>query len=208
MTHHSFLKILASLLLSVGILLLVTSCAEDEPNKNPPTGVDYDETRLADYLAPVTYEGLIVRCQSPQETKSEAILRTLLAAATVKAYPEGSVEYYEGQLRAEYRYLAEREELTYEALLEIRGITEDDLHKEAKAMVKSDLVLLYIRKHADISLSEAEKTAFYDRYADRYVERFGYDRAYVDTHLREEIFDSMLFDKTMEYLLLHNEVTE
>ena len=31
-------------------------------------------------------------------------------------------------------------------------------------------------------------------------------RAYVDERLRDEVYDSMLFDKTVEYLVLHNEV--
>ena len=60
---------------------------------------------------------------------------------------------------------------------------------------------------AGIVLSESERIAHYDRYADRYVEKYGFDRAYVDEKLRDEVYDSMLFDKTMEYLLLHNEVT-
>lgn len=206
MKRKLILSIVAILLL-LGMLPTAMSCSPEQPEAEESGElVPYDEARLHEYLAPVRYQGLTVSFDETAETKGEAIFRAVLNGAEVKEYPSEQTAYYEAQIRAEYRYLAQREELSYEDLLEIRGMTEESIRAEAKAMVKSDLVFLYITKDADIALSEAEKTEHYDRYADKYVEQYGFDRAYVDGYLREEIYEAMLFDKTMEYLILHNEV--
>ena len=192
------------LLVLAGILLLALFSCADEP---APQWVDYDGERLSDYLSPVVYQGLRVTLTDASETRGAAIFRAVLSGAEVIEYPEEQVAYYAEQIRAEYRYLAEREDMSYEELLALRGITEQTIEVEAKEMVKRDLCLLYIQRDAAITLSEEERQAHYDRYARVYVEQYGYDRAYVDANLQEEIRDSMLFDKTMEYLILHNEVT-
>ncbi len=204
MTVKRMLKTGAALLLAAAALLSFSSCAKEEVVASRPS---YDGTRLSEYLDPVAYEGLTVAV-AEGESKSEAIWRAVLLGASVKEYPAEQVAYYREQLRLEYEYLADREGVRYEDLLALRGVTEEDLSEEARAMVKSDLVFLWILSDAGIALSDAEVSAHYDRYADRYVERYGYDRAYVDGYLREQVLESMLFDKTMEYLILHNTLQE
>ena len=44
----------------------------------------------------------------------------------------------------------------------------------------------------------------FDRYANQYAESYGYEVDYVAEHLSHLVHDSMLYDKTMEYLILHN----
>ncbi len=194
-------------LLLIGLTLSAASCAPDESSDDEAESIPYDEERLDEYLTSVTYRGLRVLFDEKTETKGEAVWRAVLERAQVSEYPHGQTAYYEAQIRAEYRYLADREDMTYEEMLSFRGMTEEAIEAQAKDMVKSDLVFLYIVRDAGIALSETERTELYDRYADKYVERYGFDRAYVDERLREEVFDSMLFDKTMEYLIIHNEVT-
>lgn len=189
------------------LLFAAASCAKQESPDEAVESVPYDEARLDEYLSSVTYRDLTVLFDEKKETKGEAVWRTVLGSATVREYPAEQTAYYAAQIRAEYRYLAERENMTYEEMLALRGMSEASIEAEARAMVKSDLVFLYIVNDADIRLSGEEKTGLYDRYADKYVDRYGYDRTYVDANLREEVYESMLYDKTMEYLILHNEVT-
>ncbi len=203
MTIKQFLKTGAVLLAAALLALFLLSCAEEEPASRAP----YDEERMSDYLCPVTYKDLTVTV-SENESRGGAVWRAVLSGVTVREYPEEQVAYYREQIQRQYEYLADREDMKYEDLLSLRGMTEEAMLEKARDMVKSDLVFLWVARDAGISLSEAEKSVHYDRYADKYVERHGYDRAYVDANLREEVYASMLFDKTMEYLILHNSLQE
>ena len=198
-------RMVAALLL-ISLLLMGAACAKDEPDGTESEELSYDGVEPRDCLSSVTYLGLSVSYDGATESKGEAIWQAVLDGAVVREYPEAPVAYYVSQIRAEYRYLANREGLTLEELLSLRGMSEETVRAEAEEMVKSDLVFLYIVEDAEITLSESERTEHYDRYADRYVEKYGFDRAYVDERLRDEVYDSMLFDKTVEYLVLHNEV--
>ncbi len=195
-----------ALFLLVGATLLC-ACSREEPDlgESGAQSVPYDEDRLSEYLRPFPYRDLTVTVEGENEPRGEAVMRRILADAEVIAYPEEQVNYYADQLRAEYRYQAKRGDMSYEELLSLRGITEEAIGDQARQMVKSDLVCLYIRRDAGIGLTEAEKTAHYDRYADKYVSDYGYDRAYVDQNMKDEIYESMLYDKTVEYLILHND---
>ena len=199
-------RILLALLL-LSLLLMGAACSENEPEETDALELSYEGVKPRDCLSSVSYLGLTVSYDATKGTRSEALWQAVLDGAVVREYPEGAVAYYVSQIRAEYRYLADREGLTVEELLSLRGMSEETVKEEAAAMVKSDLVFLYIVEDAGIVLSESERIAHYDRYADRYVEKYGFDRAYVDERLRDEVYDSMLFDKTVEYLLLRNEVT-
>ena len=206
MKRNWMVRMLAALLL-VSLGLMGAACSKDEPEGTDVSELSYEGVNPGDYLSSVTYLGLTVAYDATKGTRSETLWQAVVDGATVREYPEQAVAYYVSQIRAEYRYLADREGLKLEELLSLRGMSEETVRAEAAAMVKSDLVFLYVVEDAGIVLSESERIAHYDRYADRYVEKYGFDRAYVDEKLRDEVYDSMLFDKTMEYLLLHNEVT-
>ena len=201
-----FAKIAACLCLGV---CLFCGCAarEESPPETNEERQSIDPATLSDYLAPVTYRGRTVTMKSESASRGEAVWQSILSDAQVLAYPEEQVSYYETQLRAEVRYLAEREDMSYEDMLTLRGLSEEKITEEARRLVKSDLVLLYIVTDGGIALTEADKTAHFDRYAQKYAEDYGYERAYAEEHLRDEIYESMLFDKTMEYLILHNSFT-
>lgn len=201
-------KILCGVLLSCVLLFGCakpdgTDGAESEPDVQSEP---YDTEHLGDYLEALTYRGMQIPLSEANESHGEAVWRYLTEQATVTEYPSRQLSYYEAQLRAQYRYLAEREQMSYEELLSLRGMTEDSLTEEAKRLVKSDLVYWYVVTDAGISLSEEEKTTLYDRYADRYAQEYGYDRSYLDTHMKDLIFDAMLYDKTTEFLVLNNSV--
>ena len=50
----------------------------------------------------------------------------------------------------------------------------------------------------------AKKTELYGKYVEHFAELYGYDKTYVSEKLTEQIYDAMLYDKTMEYLLKNN----
>lgn len=84
------------------------------------------------------------------------------------------------------------------------GVSEESIRTEARDMVKGDLVYRYIVADAGIVLTEEEKATLFERYARQYAESYGYEVGYVTEKLSHLVYDSMLYDKTMEYLMLHN----
>ena len=93
---------------------------------------------------------------------------------------------------------------SYEKTLEFFKVSEETILAEAREIVKGDLAFRYIVKDASISLSEEEKAAQLDRYAQKFAEDYGYTKEYVLEHQKELIYDAMLYDKTMEYLIVNN----
>ena len=80
--------------------------------------------------------------------------------------------------------------------------------EEAKALTKSDLVYSVIVKLEGIRVTEDEKERLFDRYVDKYVSVYGYSADYVKKNLSSEIYSSMLYDKTTEFLLTNNNVKD
>ena len=190
------------LLLACALLGCLPSCQkESEPSQE---GVSYDEARLDEYIKPFAYTDLTVSLSSADALKSEAVWEVLLRSAEVISYPEDAVEYYAEQRRDTYRYYAEKNDWSYEQALEFFGASEESILAEAREMVKGDLVYRYIVKDAGITLSEDEKAAQLDRYVQKFSEDYGYSEDYVTEKMTDLIYDAMLYDKTMEYLIVKN----
>jgi hypothetical protein len=117
------------------------------------------------------------------------------------------MDYYARQEREAVSYYAKQKGLTDEEAMAELGLTEDGILENARAMVKSDLVYEYIRKDAAIELTDKEKRDLFDRYVGRIAAQQGYDEDDVRENMEALVFDAMLYDKTMEYLILHNTFT-
>lgn len=166
---------------------------------------EYDVDNIGSYIKPFEYTELTVYAEFG-ETRQEALWKNIVESADITVYPEAQVEYYVAQERAKYRYYAKRDGIEYEALLEALGVTESSMTERAKALVKGDLVLEYIIKDAKITLSEEEKRTHADKYATKLTEVYGYDKDYIKSNMKEQMYDAMLSDKAMEFLLLNNTV--
>ena len=194
-----------ALLLLALVATLATALLSCQKEKEQTTErVTYNDTKLDEYIAPFVYEGLTVTLSDADALKSEAIWTKLLSEAEILSYPEDAVEYYAEQRRDTYRYYAEKNHWSYEQALEFFGVTEEAILTEAREMVKGDLVYRYIVKDADITLSKDEKSAQWNRYVKKFAEDYGYTEDYVEENMQDLIYDSMLYDKTMEYLIVNN----
>ena len=193
-----FLLCLA-LLLALGLV----SCTKEEKAK-PSGGIRYDDARLSEYIAPFAYEGLRVELSSAEALKSEAVWELILSQVEILSYPEDAVTYYAEQIRGTYRYYAKENDWSYERTLEFFGRSEESILSEAREMVRGDLAYRYIVKDAGISLTEADKSAQLDRYVAKFAADYGYTEDYVREEMLELVYDSMLYDKTMEHLIVKN----
>lgn len=199
--------ILAALCLSVALFSCKKNDTEADTDTEAEYGTmpEYSQGAIGAYVKPFEYTGLTVFAKTG-ETRSQALWNSILNSVEIIEYPTEQVEYYVSQERAKYRYYARRDGMEYEELLEALGVTEESMYENARALVKDDLALLYIINDAGVTLSDGEVAAHTDKYAERLSEIYGYDAEYIKQNMSEQIYDAMLSDKTMEFLLSKNTV--
>lgn len=196
------MSILLALLILIGSL---ASCTYGSGSAT--TGERIDFTRLSAeelcaYVEIGQYKGLEIALGD--RTKGEAVWEELEESSQMKLYPEEHVYYYVTQIRAEYRYHAEKAGVSYEEMLKSMSVDEGDILKEAKELTKSDVLYALVLKLESIALTEEEKQELFDRYVEKYVSEYGYTKEYVEENMSEEIYGSMLYDKTTEFLIINN----
>lgn len=198
--------------LLVGVLFLclltgaLVACGQREESQGTeaPTAMDYDAVEdWSLYVSIEGYTGLEIR-QQGETPKGEILWKELLSRVKILAYPEEQVRYYEAQKKATYSYYGEQRGWSLEETMEKLGVTEAQITAEARELVKEDLLYRYIVSDAGITLTEEEKATHFDRYAEQYAQTYGYELSYVKEHMAEPLYDTMLYDKTMEYLILNN----
>jgi FKBP-type peptidyl-prolyl cis-trans isomerase (trigger factor) len=115
------------------------------------------------------------------------------------------VRYYELQKKAEYEYYAEQLGIKYKDVLEKLSTSEDKMRAEAERMAIDDVLFELIKRTENITLEESDKTDYLDRYVEKYVNDYGYEEEYVRKNLLGEVYDSMLYDKVCEFLIMNND---
>ncbi len=203
-------KISSALLVCLLLMSFFAACKEKgedtDIEQDSFTGMpEYDAENISAYIEPFTYTGLTVEADDVEQGVKK-LLEQITASAEIIEYPEAQVAYYTEQERAKYRYFSKRDGIEYEELLEALGVTEASMVQTAREYVKKDLVLEYIAKDANIFLTEAEKEAHADRYAERLVSVYGKDKEYIKANMQKQLYDTMESDKIMEYLRVNNTV--
>lgn len=214
MKSSNLIKIFALFLLMCVICISIfTGCKNDDvtvddENKNDSENtqavLDYSQINVEDYIGAVNYKGLELTIDTPDASKELVLWQVILEDAQIVAYPESAVQYYFEQTKDYYMFIVNNDPEAYELLLASRNMTEEDLVAEARELVKKDLVYLYIVEKEGISITEDEKQSLFDKYAAAYVSEYGYTLEYVKANMTELIYESMLYDKTMEFLILSN----
>ena len=214
MKSSNLIKIIALFLLICSLCLSIfAGCkkddvAVDDGNKNDPNDtkavLDYSQINIDDYVKSVAYKGLTLTLDGESVSKEAAIWEAILGTAVVEDYPEDAVNYYFTQTKDYYMFIANNDIEAYELLLSSRNMTEEDMVADARELVKKDLVYLYITQKEGITVSDEEKAQLFDRYVTAYVSEYGYTIEYVKANMIELIYESMLYDKTLEFLILSN----
>lgn len=207
-------RMIRAIALSLALMCLLcafVSCKDTDTNVDTDTALElgkmpeYDGEAIDSYVKPFEYKGITVYAE-PGESRQEALWSQILESVRVVTYPEAQVEYYFAQERAKYRYYANRDGIDYEELISALGVSEASMRERARALVKEDLALMFIIKDAEIALTDEEKALHTDKYAEKLAEIYGYDKEYIKTNMSEQMYEQMLSDKTMEFLLGNNTV--
>ncbi len=216
MKSSNLIKIFALLLVCALCLSVFAGCKKDDVtvddgtdngSDNTAPKLDYSQINIDEYVKSVSYKGLTLTVNGEGASKETAIWEALLGTAVIEKYPESAVEYYFAQTKDYYMFIANNDPEAYKLLLKSRNMTEEDLVAEARELVKKDLVYLYIVEKEGIAITEDEKQSLFDRYVAAYVSEYGYSAEYVKANMSELIYDSMLYDKTLEFLILNNTFT-
>lgn len=162
------------------------------------------DAELAAYAVVGQYKGLSIELGG--RTRDSAVWEEITSRAEVKAVPEQQVRYYFEQSVAQYEYYAERANMSYDEMLAELDTTEEKMLSDARGLALGDIIFELVRRAEGIELSESEKREHLDRYAEKYVEDYGYNAEYVKEHLVDQIYESMLYDKVTEFLLSNNEI--
>lgn len=193
---------LTALLLLCLALLGCVSCKKEE-GAGDAEKPDVLALNIEDYVRLGEYKGMTLTC-AEGKTRAQTAWEAVARNAEVLSYPSGLVEYYIAHTQARYRYYAEKNGMEYEDVLRDFGLDENGIEEESKALAMEDLIFAAVVRAGGISLTEDEKRAHFERYAEHYVSEYGYTAEYVRENLAEEIYGSMLYDKTSEYLIINN----
>lgn len=196
----------AALLLCLVLALFTFSCkgGKEEQTADPMDLQAMSTQELGRYAALGKYTG--IKIKAIDQSKGEAVWRAVRNRANVAEYPEQQVNYYISQIEAQYKYYADQADMTYEEMLQEVGATEESIRAEAQEMAIDDVIYELVRRAENITLSEEEKESLFDKYVDKYVEDYGYTKSYVKKNMSELIYESMLYDKTTEFLIKNNEI--
>ena len=200
-------KYTAVLLCFAICLLAFCSCGYGNSSGEQGEKIDFLQTELdiiQKYIEIGQYKGLEISADG--NARDEALWNAVEDNCKVKEYPISQVYYYRDQLEAQYKYYAEQAGMYYEDMCAELGVDSGSIFEEAKALTKKDLVYSAIVKLEGISLSPEEKEGLFDKYVEKYVSVYGYNAEYVRENMAEEIYSSMLYDKTTEFLLKNNNV--
>ena len=218
-------KIISLFLVLITVLVCAVACADrpsndgdgsgtdtsdtdsqttDSSSGNVDTGIDYSGVNVSDYITSILYKELEIELEDENSSKEDALWEAILEQMDMSKYPQDKVDYYFRQSKDYYMYLARGDEKQYPLVLKHYGTSEEKMMEQARQLVKKDLAYLYIVREENIRLTDAEKTEHFDMYVDKYVNDYGYKRDYVLANMKHLIEESMLYDKTMEFLISKN----
>ena len=195
-----------ALVTSLALIMLISmfSCKKDGENESvePVDFAAMSDDELKSYAELGEYK--LMTLKQGSSPKGEVVWAAVKKNATVRDYPEQQVSYYVSQIKAQYAYYAEEAGISYKEMLREVGATDESIRSEAESMAADDVIYELVRRDADITLREDEKSKFFEKYVEKYVEDYGYSREYVVENMTDEIYDSMLYDKTTEFLIAYN----
>lgn len=122
---------------------------------------------------------------------------TVMENTTFHKIPDEQTAYYYDQLRAKYQSYAASYGMTYETILSLYGLTDEDLKTQAEDYAKQDLVFYAIVKAEGLTITEEEYLTGLSIYAMGAGAAAAELEAYYG---RDYIIESLLWDEMMETL--------
>jgi len=172
---------------------------------------DYFVATVSDYATVEEYEASVAlqlytkNAEAVRNEQINTIWDTITSTSTIHQYPQPEIDRYKADMIAYYNEYAtysgyESLEAMLSGLYGIDMVTfEADLQDYAEAAILEEMILFSIIKKEGITLTTEE----YDEGAIAYAQLYGVsDVATLETEYgRDTVIQSLLWDKTVEYLL-------
>lgn len=200
-------KIMKRVLILLIAFLLLTSLFSCEQGDNDNVSIadmpEVEATYLEDAVRLPEYKELTVT-QKAGEGRGDAIWRVVLEGSEIIEYPDSFLSYYKSQTTSKYKHMAKEAAMTYAELIDALELTEADVENEARGLAKAELVAMAIIAEEGITLTDDEKARLFDKYVEKIAAELGKEISYVKENLANEVYDTMLRDKMIEFLITQN----
>lgn len=194
--------------------VIITAISE----KVLPDYDDYFVASVSDYTTVKEYEAALalqLYSEKYNQIKSQqisSIWNTVAATSSITQYPETELKEYEDEMIASYtEYASANGYADLETMLsELYNVSletfQSDVEKYAQETISQELILFDIIRREGITLSVEE----YNTGAAEYAASYNLDsvEALEAQYSRDVVAHSLLWDKTMEYLLENAELVE
>ena len=164
---RKYMRIMTVLLLVVSLFTMgactYTQSPEQSSQKLQLSSLELGE--LEEYIAIGQYKDLDIKTEG--RSKGEAVWDEVLSRCEIKAYPNGHVYYYVGQIKEEYGHYAKQADMSYDELIAQLGINEGTILRDAKELTRKDVVCAIVQKLEGITLTEDEKQLYFGEYLSR-----------------------------------------
>ena len=194
--------------------VIITAISE----KVLPDYDDYFVASVSEYTTVKEYEAALalqLYSEKYNQIKSQqisSIWNTIAATSSITQYPETELKEYEDEMIASYtEYASANGYVDLETMLsELYNVSletfQSDVEKYAQETISQELILFDIIRREGITLSVEE----YNTGAAEYAASYNLDsvEALEAQYSRDVVAHSLLWDKTMEYLLENAELVE
>lgn len=154
----------------------------------------------------MTVEKLMAECRemleadtldSYKEKKAKLIIAEIIKAAELSSPHEKLVEKYYNADVEYYQYYADYYGISYEAILEQAGMTDQMLRERAEANVMKDIAVYAIIRAENIKLDEGE----YDVRLEALAKLMGYSKEDIEkSYTKEELTEQFTYNKACEVI--------
>lgn len=134
-----------------------------------------------------------------------ALWSAVFENTTFHRVPAEQIDYYYGQLKAQYQSYATSYGMSYETILSLYGLTDDALRTQAEQYAKQDLVFYALVQAEGLSVTAEEYTSGLTAYA----EAAGVTAAEMEAYYgKDYIMESLLWDEMMDVLYSNASITK
>ncbi len=174
------------------------------------TSGEYTDT--ASYEAALKAELLAAELEEQEKEYANNLLSTIVNGCTISSLPESKVtesyEQYYNAYVSQYTYMAQMYGFTYEDLLTMYGLTDDDIKSYAQAQAETEvkyiMVSMLIAEKEDLLITDEE----YTTRATEIATNYSYEslEAFEAQYGKTYIMESLVYDDVLDMLMEANKM--
>ncbi len=166
------------------------------------SNTDYDT--VAAYREGTRAELVAANEETMENNKINSIISSIVNDSKISSYPQTLIDYYGYELESYYTQYAQMYGMDLAAFIEANGMTQASYDEQKKTFAQSraaqELVLNSVIKAENITLTDDEYAEGIAEYMDKYDVKTE-DEFYQNYGTKEQVKESLLWEKTVDYLV-------